>query len=219
MWIHLAPHHDDILLSVPRRILDRRGAGDLVVVVFSEEDAALESACAKLHRELGLAVETMGLLEAGRRGVSTRDLLRTAPRKLDAADEALVEEIEGGLRALLARFAPERLLSPLLGIHVDHELTRRAAARCAPPGTLLHYEDVPYGCTWPRSLATAKAGLERHDAAPPVARADAAGKLLGHLDGLIPERHLRRALELLDPEGSPEAEPLWRSRDDSNAGE
>ena len=174
MWIHLAPHHDDILLSVPRRILDRRGAGDLVVVVFSEEDAALESACTKLHSELGLAVETLGLLEARRRGVSTRDHLRTAPRELDAVDEALVEEIEAGLRALLARFAPERLLSPLLGIHLDHELTRRAATRCAPPGTLLHYEDVPYGSTWPRSLATARAGLERHAAAPPGAGADAA---------------------------------------------
>src|SRR5580704_9742632 len=77
MRVYLAPHHDDILLSLPSWLLCA-SEPSCIVVVFSEENDEMARTCGALHRELGIDVHELGFQEARRRGLSLRACFGTA---------------------------------------------------------------------------------------------------------------------------------------------
>ncbi|HSK41291.1 MAG TPA: hypothetical protein VK943_16120 [Arenibaculum sp.] len=210
MTVYLAPHHDDLLLSLPSRLCAGT-AGDLGIVVFSEEDDAMRAVCNRLHAALGLDIVEMGFVEARRRGVSMRGCLRHERRLADVAQDPLVDDVLGALDALLDGNGATAVLAPLLPIHIDHAIVRVAAERLAgtdPAVRLDYYQDQPYAALWPRTLARETARMVPGGSgrqAPP-------GMLERLLDGLrtvVEQRDLDRIAQALRQEP---CEPLWTGR-------
>jgi hypothetical protein len=194
----LAPHHDDLLLSLPRQLLDPAPGERHLVVCFSDEDPALERVCAGLHAELGLPVHTLGLPEARRRGEGLRAILR--PRRLldDVSADPLLGDLARALGDLLRRLDADEAWAPLLPVHLDHALVRAAAERLAAL-PLAYYEDQPYAALFDDRVQRERAGLVPHHRGP-AADAGRVERLLRPLEAFLSTRDLERLLQRQSPE-------------------
>jgi hypothetical protein len=156
----LAPHHDDVLLSLH----GIAGLGSplcdqaLVVVCFSEESDALAATCHALHASFGLTVIELGLLEARRRGESLRSCLKADRELASIAAHPLLPRLVQRLGECLGQHRIATVWAPLTPVHVDHALTRIAAEQLALP--IRYYEDQPYAATYAAAVRRASAGLE-----------------------------------------------------------
>jgi hypothetical protein len=193
MRLFLAPHHDDVLLSLSGLLLDGRGSAgeDHVAVVFSRETRELEDVCTREHRGLGLGLHLLGFEEALRRGVTLRDCLRPTRTLERGGDDDLADSIRARLSPLVSRLEPSAVYSPLLPVHLDHALVRVAAEGLGAP--LAYYEDQPYACLYPDALKRETAGLLRQEAES-RASVEEATALLCNLRGALPEQHLKRII-------------------------
>ncbi len=205
MKVYLAPHHDDLLLSIPGHLRADPEAGEsAVVVVFSRESEAMEHICSTLHERLGFSVHTLGLTEARLRGVSLRGCFRVRRAASQVLDDPLLQSLEQRLGEVLSALGASRVLAPLLSVHLDHALTRVAAERRVGDDSLVYYEDQPYGALWPRAAASAKMGLERV-ASGVRDDAEELASLFDSLLPLVPRRDLERIRLHLQEHG----EGLW----------
>lgn len=212
--VYLAPHHDDILLSLPARLLAERNRSDRrIVVVFSDESPEMGTICARLHAELGIEVDTMGFREAIHRGVSVRACLRPARMLRDIYGEsAHLDGIIENFTRLFARVRPTELVVPLLSVHIDHALLRAAAERLTCSGSqwrILYYEDQPYAALWPQLCAREVAlfrRLEDSNESVPVKEVES---LLQKTRALVQGRDLARILRYHEPLMLNGVEPLW----------
>lgn len=193
MRLFLAPHHDDVLLSLAGYLLANKSSVEKhVVVVFSDENRELEGTCSRLHRTLGLGLHFLGFEEALKRGVSLRDCFRTTRTHQQFKKHALVELIQARLRGIVSLLQPSIIYSPMLPIHIDHALVR-AAADGLHETTLLYYEDQPYACLYPRVLAQVSSGMRCLEELC-CARQMAIETLFQELRGVVPTKHLNRIL-------------------------
>jgi LmbE family N-acetylglucosaminyl deacetylase len=204
----LAPHHDDILLSLAGELLSLRNREDhQVVVVFSIENPHLERICTRLHDQIGVQVHRLGFEEALRRGATVRDCFRTARSWSEVRSDPFLHSLQARLKSLLERLEPSVVCSPLLPIHLDHALVRAAAERVVGQD-LLYYEDQPYASLYTEVLAEECAGLRPVEAVARVSLPDLEC-LLGELAEVVPKRHLERIYRHSTNSG---AVCLWRQR-------
>jgi LmbE family N-acetylglucosaminyl deacetylase len=203
MRLYLAPHHDDILLALPSWLLSASDEPACIVVVFSTETDNMAQTCNKLHRELGIEVHELGFEEARRRGLSLRTCLRTCLRTARPADlihrtfPAYFNEVFDRLKKTIARLRPAEVFSPLLPLHLDHELTSAASERLyASPRvwSLFYYEDQPYASLVPRMRERCLAQLGLRKPRECGASQPQVKFLLNRLRGLVSERDLNRVL-------------------------
>jgi hypothetical protein len=208
MRLFLAPHHDDVLLSLPGLLLDNRDAAraDHVAVIFSRETPELEKVCTREHRGLGLELHFLNFEEALRRGVTLRDCLRPMRTLEEIRGDDLADSIRVRLGQLVSLLKPSAVYSPLLPVHLDHALVRIAAEGLEAP--LVYYEDQPYACFYPSSLKRELVGL-LHQQAESRARAEEAMALLYKLSGAVPARHLKRIIDAQRKSGRL-THNLWR---------
>jgi hypothetical protein len=219
MRLMLTPHHDDALLSIPEFLLgaaSKDPGGTRLVVVFSDEDPALEHVCETLHRQLGLSTLLLGFPEARKRGLSVRQIFRSRRDTDDSGGDPLAADIRARLRGVCA--GATTVLAPLTGIHIDHALVRDAARHNAfEQGTeLVFYADEPYATIWPAAGERARRGLQAVQLAAGPAASTRVRSLLAPLAPFVGERDLGRlhaARELRNGY----AAPLWRAA--SSAGE
>lgn len=183
----LAPHHDDVLLSLPALLLGRGGELE-IVVCFSEESDQLSEICEALHRQVGVSVRVLGLTEAVRRGVSLRRCLRPLRQPHELEHEPLLDELTERLGALGSDRRP--VVAPLLAVHLDHALTRAAAERACPDG-VAYYEDQPYTMMHEELHARACAALRAQQVAD-GASPSAVSALLAELRELVGAKQIAR---------------------------
>jgi LmbE family N-acetylglucosaminyl deacetylase len=170
MWIYLAPHLDDVALSVGGLLWEQTHSGERVAVwtIFAGDPPPGELApfAKELHARWGTddpmpvrraedaeSCQRLGAADRHfpfadciyRRSPVTGEYLYASEASLWAAihpdDAALIEEIAAAIKRELP---PEvTLVCPFgLGGHVDHRLVRVAAERLGGP--LLYYADYPY---------------------------------------------------------------------------
>jgi hypothetical protein len=210
MRLFLAPHHDDLLLSLSGYLLDVSDHGaNHVAVVFSRESEELEETCSRLHSALGFQLHLLGFEEASKRGVPLRTCLRPARTHEEVQADTLVDSIQASLRPLLSRLEPSVIYSPLLSIHIDHALVRVAAdslGEVAPT----YYEDQPYSSLHPYVLARERARLICSEEVARASMREVAA-LLEELKGIVPYQHLNRILfHHKSHKGQHPAYLLWR---------
>jgi hypothetical protein len=213
MRLMLTPHHDDALLSMPELLLGAASedpGGNWLVVVFSDEDPALEQVCAGLHQKLGLSTVLLGFPEARKRGLSDRQIFRSRRNAGDTAGDAVMMEICERLRGLCTD--KTTVLAPLTGIHIDHALVHDAARRSTfeTGAELVFYEDEPYATVWPAAGARARRGLQAVEIAADPAASLRVQSLLAPLAPFVGERDLGR-LHVARERRNGGAAPLWRS--------
>jgi hypothetical protein len=211
MRLMLAPHHDDVLLSIPELLLAAKGSGDsLVVVVFSDEDPALEQVCAELHRKLGLPTVCLGFPEARKRGLRNRQILRSRRAPGATGDDPLLIDVCERLRNLCT--GETTVLAPLTAVHIDHALVRDAARRIASEWAveLIFYADEPYVSIWHTAGELARRELQVVPVAAEAAASTQIRSLLAPLTRFVGERDLDR-LQVARERRSGVAAPLWRS--------
>lgn len=209
MRLFLAPHHDDVLLSLPGYLLTNKGRGkDHVVVVFSQESQELEETCARLHSTLGLGLHFLGFEEAIKRGVSLRDCLRPARRLQQVSSDAIVKLVQARLRDQVNFLQPSTIYCPMLSVHIDHALVR-VAAEGLQETKLIYYEDQPYASLHPHVLARERAGMVR---VAGVCRAQylEVENLFHELKGVVPTQHLNRILVYYKAFARQPSHTLWR---------
>lgn len=211
MRVFLAPHHDDLLLSLPVWLCGRPHDRPLhLIVVFSDENEILEALCNRIHARLEVHVHPLGMAEAARRGLGARALLRRW-RRADELDSAQLRQTREALAPMLERLAPAELVAPASLVHVDHALTRLAAEAAVAAGTAArigYYADQPYARLWPDTVALAEPLAEP----PPgiTARREKVRGLLSELVPFISERDVLRLLAAYGPEPEYRGERLWR---------
>lgn len=210
MRVFLAPHHDDLLLSLPVWLCARPHDRSLhLAVVFSDENEELEALCSRLHARLEVHVHPLGLAEAARHGLAARVLLRRW-RTADELDAAQLRQTREALAPLLRRLTPAELVAPASLIHVDHALTRVAAEGAVAEGAvnrISYYADQPYVCLWPDAMALAEPLAEPRRIAAP--REKVRG-LLSELVPFVSERDVQRLLAAYGPGPNCRGERLWR---------
>ncbi len=170
-WIYLSPHLDDVALSCGGQIalVTRAGQTVLIVTVTAGDPLTAVSAYASgLHTRWELVADATAARRAEdlaacallgadarhwslpdciyRRDPMTGEPFYTSDAELFGpvarAERGLVDDLAAQLRELPAH---GRIVAPLgVGNHVDHQLTRLAAARAFPQDRLMYYEDYPY---------------------------------------------------------------------------
>jgi LmbE family N-acetylglucosaminyl deacetylase len=169
--IYLSPHLDDVALSCGGQVWQRTAAGQRILVVTTmagdPPSGALSSFAQLLHTRWELAADAVAARRAEdiaacqtmgaewRHGplpdcIYRRDDHSGEPLYPDVtaiftdvhpADQAVRRALTGWLRQLPP--AKEWVVPLTVGQHVDHQLTRQAAAAaaCCP---IVYYEDYPY---------------------------------------------------------------------------
>ncbi|MCA9958600.1 MAG: PIG-L family deacetylase [Anaerolineales bacterium] len=186
--IYLAPHLDDVALSCGAQIYDRTAAGESVLIVtLMAGDPPLVSLspfAQALHTRWKLNADAVAARreeDANACAVLGADYLhwnlldciyRQHPETgayLYTSDADIFGDVHPGeqqlVHALAARLAelPSHrvMVAPLaIGNHVDHQLTRRAAAHCFG-AALSYYEDYPY-VRWEDVTARAIPATDTH---------------------------------------------------------
>ena len=216
MMLLLAPHHDDVLLSLPARLLAARRQGESsglqVAIVFSEEDEALERLCDRLHAGLGVRVSKLRLLEARRRGERLREILYTRRDMTTIHSDPLVAIIAERVAAVANVTRSRDLITPFIAAHRDHALVRAAAERLSHSAgyPLFYYADQPYALLWPDHAPDADTRLEllpEGDEPTVAISLQEVEQLLTPLAPCIGPRTLQRILTRYRQ--SLRAEPLW----------
>jgi len=204
-----APHWDDLMLSVPARLLGG-GLGDAVVlVVFSDEDEALEALCKNAFARCGVRWRALGFPEARRRGVPLRDTLRLSGA-IDP-DPALVAAVADAVAAAAREAGADRPLATCASpAHLDHAAVRAATERVAAAEgrRLFYYADQPYTLLGqPHTAAARRPAVPPPDAAAPDVRVP--GGLDDLLDAFVPFVGRRTVVRLSAHfRTSPDAETL-----------
>lgn len=186
-WVYLSPHFDDAVLSCGGLIWEQRQRGDPVAIwtifaarptgplsPFAQATHAMwgfapgeDVLCARraedrrAARLLGAQVRHFPFLDCIYRLAPGGEPLY--PTSVFVPPHPLDEDLPDRIAARLSRsLTPQdRLVCPLgLGGHVDHLLTRRAAALLARP--CWYYADFPYVLQEPERLAESVARLEGH---------------------------------------------------------
>lgn len=208
MRLYLAPHHDDLLISLPARLIHMaRQASIQLAVLFSVEDDVLETRCRELHRTLGITVHELGESEAARRGIGPREFLRHRRRIADL-DPGYVASLRDKLGGLAEQLHVREMVAPTTLVHIDHALTRAAAEALAAEGrveTLWYYPDQPYSSLWrDRSIADVARPVNDEGSVPrsPVAA------LVEQFEGFISSLDVRRILAGYQGDTCA-VEPLW----------
>lgn len=168
--VYLSPHLDDAALSCGGAIAAQTAAGQRVLVVnictgAPSPDADFSALAREFHREWGLtpaqavaarlredaaALGTLGtdcldvgMLDAIYRHPSAYNRRETLFNLPDEADP-LMPAVRELVAALRERLPAAAFYAPLgVGLHVDHQITCRAALEAGIPGLAL-YEDIPY---------------------------------------------------------------------------
>lgn len=169
--IYLSPHLDDAALSCGGQIYDQTAAGQSVLIVTimagDPPERPLSAFAQSLHARWELATDVVAARRAedaaacrllGAAHVhwpipdcvyrlhpeSGQPLYPTWPEVIGPVHPAETDLI-ASLAAQMAQLAPGgQVYAPLaVGNHVDHQVTRLAAARCFGE-SLLYYEDYPY---------------------------------------------------------------------------
>ena len=210
MRVFLAPHHDDLLLSLPVWLCAGQPRETLhVAIVFSDESDALAAICNRLHSDLNICAYPLGLAEAGRRGLAGRALLRRW-RGAGEVDDAQLRQTHEVLTPLLARLAPAELVAPASLVHIDHALTRLTAELALAEGAvqrITYYADQPYARLWPDAIDLAEPLPEARRIAAPR---EAIHRLLSALVPFISEMDVQRLLAAYGPGPNCQSESLWR---------
>jgi LmbE family N-acetylglucosaminyl deacetylase len=169
--IYLSPHLDDAVLSCGGQIFQQTDAGQRVLIVtITAGDPPLESFSAyvqSLHERWQLATDAVAarraedlaanhILGADALHWSLPDCIYrfelASKMPLYGSDDDIFGDIHPSERRLVEELAEQlgelpphdQLFAPLvIGHHVDHQLTRLAAERCAGEN-LFYYEDYPY---------------------------------------------------------------------------
>lgn len=170
-WFFLSPHYDDVVFSCGGLVWEQAQAGGRVVVVTicggAPDQEELSDFAQEIHQsweagENPVAVrrkedeQACRMLEAEPLPLSFPDAVyRKSSRDgsflygdeeslfggLDPREEGLIYSLAEQLEGLLS--TPAVVVAPLgIGNHVDHELTRKAAARL--DREILYYADFPY---------------------------------------------------------------------------
>jgi hypothetical protein len=206
--LFLAPHHDDLLLSMPARIWHAAAEGSIhVAVIFSIEDDVLQATCRRLHRQFGVTVHELGLAEARQRGLSARQCFN-GRRDFRDLPEQQVAPVAAAVLRTAENLAAREIVSPVTCVHIDHALTRAAAvAVAATQGVgLAFYADQPYASLWPRSVQMSG----RREPAGGVAPRGPVRDILDALEGFVTKTDIRRILAGYGEQGPCSVEPLWQ---------
>jgi hypothetical protein len=160
-------------------------------------------------------VHRLGLPEAVRRGLSLRSCLRPLRRLIDVREDPVETVLNQELQSVVRRLEPAVCFAPLLPVHLDHALTRRAA-ETLEGAPLVYYEDQPYAASHAPAVAEQRAGLQSWNW---DFRADAARieDVLRALDGFVSRHQIARLERLYRAPTLDPLEPLWRGKAEAPA--
>jgi LmbE family N-acetylglucosaminyl deacetylase len=175
--VYLSPHFDDAALSAGGMIARQTAAGEQVLIVTicsAPPSGPLGPFAAYLHQRWGNSADPIAVRRAEDAQAAARlgaDLLWLEEQDAiyrhatyDSVEaifgpalpgDPLLARLRGHLARLQAALPAAAWYAPLaVGNHVDHQITRQAAAELAGP--LAWYEDLPYSSV-PGALDTALA--------------------------------------------------------------